>query len=53
MPDTPQEIANFLRVYKNSFDPAAIGDFLGEEELLHMKKTGGRFDFGIHVRFHL
>jgi hypothetical protein len=30
MPDTPQEIANFLRVYKNSFDPAAIGDFLGE-----------------------
>jgi len=30
MPDTPQEIANFLRVYKNSFDPSAIGDFLGE-----------------------
>ena len=30
MPDTPQEIANFLRVYKNSFDPTAIGDFLGE-----------------------
>lgn len=30
MPDTPQEIANFLRVYKNSFDPVAIGDFLGE-----------------------
>eukprot|EP01032_Pedospumella_encystans_P009092 gene9092-10735_t len=28
--NTPQEIANFLRVYKNSFDPAAIGDFLGE-----------------------
>lgn len=30
MPDTPQEVANFLRVYKNHFDPAAIGDFLGE-----------------------
>ena len=30
MPDTPQEIASFLRVYKNSFDPSAIGDFLGE-----------------------
>jgi hypothetical protein len=30
MPDTPQEIARFLRVYKNSFDPSAIGDFLGE-----------------------
>jgi hypothetical protein len=30
MPDTPQEIANFLRVYKNSFDPSAIGEFLGE-----------------------
>eukprot|EP01038_Epipyxis_sp_PR26KG_P012843 gene12843-17217_t len=30
MADTPQEIANFLRVYKNSFDPGAIGDFLGE-----------------------
>lgn len=30
MSDTPQEIANFLRVYKSSFDPASIGDFLGE-----------------------
>jgi hypothetical protein len=30
MADTPQEIANFLRVYKNSFDPSAIGEFLGE-----------------------
>lgn len=30
MPDTPQEITNFLRVYKNSFDPVAIGEFLGE-----------------------
>lgn len=30
MPNTPQEVANFLRVYKNSFDPAAIGEFLGE-----------------------
>lgn len=30
MPDTPQEIANFLRVYKNNFDAAGIGEFLGE-----------------------
>lgn len=30
MGDTPQEIASFLRVYKNSLDPSAIGDFLGE-----------------------
>lgn len=30
MADTPQEIASFLRVYKNSLDPSAIGDFLGE-----------------------
>jgi hypothetical protein len=28
--NTPQEIANFLRVYKNSFDPGAIGELLGE-----------------------
>lgn len=28
--NTPQEIANFLRLYKNSFDPGAIGEFLGE-----------------------
>jgi hypothetical protein len=28
--NTPQEIAGFLRVYKNSFDPSAIGDYLGE-----------------------
>ena len=26
----PQEIVNFLRVYKNNFDPISIGDFLGE-----------------------
>lgn len=25
-----QEIVNFLRVYKNNFDPISIGDFLGE-----------------------
>lgn len=30
MSDTPQEVASFLHVYKNSFDPSAIGDFLGE-----------------------
>ena len=30
MNDTPQEIVNFLRVYKNNFDPVSIGDFLGE-----------------------
>lgn len=30
MPNTPQEIANFLRVYKNNFDASAIGDYLGE-----------------------
>eukprot|EP00595_Chromulina_sp_UTEXLB2642_P001168 CAMPEP_0196764042 /NCGR_PEP_ID=MMETSP1095-20130614/5284_1 /TAXON_ID=96789 ORGANISM="Chromulina nebulosa, Strain UTEXLB2642" /NCGR_SAMPLE_ID=MMETSP1095 /ASSEMBLY_ACC=CAM_ASM_000446 /LENGTH=1536 /DNA_ID=CAMNT_0042118611 /DNA_START=710 /DNA_END=5320 /DNA_ORIENTATION=- len=30
MSDTPQEIASFLRVYKNHFDPTSIGDFLGE-----------------------
>lgn len=30
MADSPQEIASFLRVYKNSFDPSAIGDYLGE-----------------------
>ena len=30
MADTPQEIASFLRVYKNSLDPSAIGEFLGE-----------------------
>jgi Sec7-like guanine-nucleotide exchange factor len=30
MADTPQEIVNFLRVYKNSFDPISIGEFLGE-----------------------
>jgi hypothetical protein len=28
--NTPSEIAGFLRVYKNSFDPSAIGDYLGE-----------------------
>ncbi len=38
MEDTPQEIAHFLRVYRQNFDPAAIGDFLGE---------GGRTDVEI------
>ncbi len=30
MTNNPQEIASFLRVYKNSFDPSSIGDYLGE-----------------------
>lgn len=30
MPDTPQEIAYFLRIYKTLFDPESIGDFLTE-----------------------
>ena len=30
MSDTPHEIANFVRIYKDNFDPTAIGDFLGE-----------------------
>jgi brefeldin A-inhibited guanine nucleotide-exchange protein len=30
MANTPQEVASFLRIYKNNFDPAAIGDYLGE-----------------------
>lgn len=30
MSNTPQEIASFLRVYKNRFDSTAIGDFLSE-----------------------
>jgi uncharacterized membrane protein YgcG len=30
MTDTPHEIAGFIRIYKDSFDPVSIGDFLGE-----------------------
>lgn len=30
MSNTPQEYASFVRLYKKRFDPAAIGDFLGE-----------------------
>jgi hypothetical protein len=30
MSNTPQEYASFVRLYKKHFDPAAIGDFLGE-----------------------
>eukprot|EP00602_Paraphysomonas_sp_CaronLab_P009335 CAMPEP_0185037178 /NCGR_PEP_ID=MMETSP1103-20130426/31197_1 /TAXON_ID=36769 /ORGANISM="Paraphysomonas bandaiensis, Strain Caron Lab Isolate" /LENGTH=1936 /DNA_ID=CAMNT_0027575031 /DNA_START=65 /DNA_END=5872 /DNA_ORIENTATION=- len=30
MSDTPHEIASFVRIYKDNFDPTAIGDFLGE-----------------------
>ena len=32
--NTPQEIANFVRVYKNNFDPVAIGDYLGKNTFL-------------------
>ena len=32
--NTPQEIANFVRVYKNNFDPVAIGDYLGKKDTL-------------------
>lgn len=28
--NTPQEIAKFVRIYKNNFDPVEIGDYLGE-----------------------
>ena len=30
LPDSPQEVANFLRVYNKFFDQGSIGDFLGE-----------------------
>jgi len=30
MEDTPQDIAQFLRLHRSHFDPRAIGDFLGE-----------------------
>jgi len=36
MNDTPQEIVNFLRVYKNNFDPISIGEFLGEGGMLQL-----------------
>jgi hypothetical protein len=29
--DTPQEIASFLRIYKQRFDPTAIGEYLGQD----------------------
>lgn len=30
IPNNPQAITSFIRLYKNEFDPAAIGDYLGE-----------------------
>jgi hypothetical protein len=30
MSDNPHEIAGFVRIYKDSFDPVSIGEFLGE-----------------------
>ena len=46
MGDTPQEIASFLRVYKNSLDPSAIGDFLGEGG-----KTPAEAEYWSQIRF--
>jgi len=46
MADTPQEIASFLRVYKNSFDPSAIGEFLGEGG-----RTPADVDYWSQIRF--
>ncbi|CAN0036923.1 unnamed protein product, partial [Sphacelaria rigidula] len=31
--DTPRDIANFLRIYKDDLDPLSIGEFLGEPDL--------------------
>ena len=46
MADTPQEIASFLRVYKNSLDPSAIGEFLGEGG-----RTPAEVDYWSQIRF--
>ena len=48
MPNTAQEVANFLRLYKNSFDAEAIGEFLGEggrtpEEELYWNQVRFRY----------
>lgn len=43
MAETAPEIARFLRLYKNSFDPSAIGDYLGE--------GGDGDEFWAQVRF--
>merc|ERR1711871_1755667 len=52
MADTAQEIANFLRLYKNSFDPSAIGDYLGEggtssEEIEYWEQVRFKFVRGV------
>ena len=52
MADTAQEIANFLRLYKNSFDPSAIGDYLGEggttsEEIDYWEQVRYKFVRGV------
>jgi Sec7-like guanine-nucleotide exchange factor len=46
MSDTPQEIVNFLRVYKNYFDPISIGDFLGEGG-----RTSEEMEYWSQIRF--
>ena len=29
--DTPQEVASFLRIYRNKFDPGSIGEYMSEK----------------------
>ena len=45
MADSPQEIASFLRVYKNSFDPSAIGEYLGEGGVTPHEEVRNTFVF--------
>lgn len=47
MPETPQEIASFVRVHKQHFDSAALGDFLGEGG-----RTPEEEKFWTDVRYH-
>jgi hypothetical protein len=47
--ESPQEIANFIRIYKNSFDPVAIGDYLGEGD--PVKKDVENFYKQIRYRY--
>ena len=46
MEDTPQDIAQFLRVYRSHFDPSSIGDFLGEGG-----KTPREIEYWAQIRF--
>ena len=41
-----QEIASFLHLYKSSFDPSALGDFLGEGGI-----TPREIEYWSHIRF--